>query len=179
MRAKEKIIGLTGTNGSGKGMAAEFFMRHGYAYVSLSDLIRDELRQKKQEISRDNLIRMGNHLRKAFGADILARRTMEHARGNTVIDSIRNPHEVEYLRSQENFILLAIDAPPEVRYERVLTRGRNESVLTLEEFIAKEKEEMTDRANGQQLQRCMHMADHLITNEGSLEEFHRKLEAFL
>jgi len=179
MREIENIIGLTGTNGSGKGAAAEFFMGHGYAYLSLSDLIREELREKVQEVSRDNLIKMGNHLRNKYGADILARRTMEHVRGKTIIDSIRNPKEVEYLQCQENFILLAVDAPPEVRYARVILRGRNESVQTLEEFIAKEKEEMTDLEKGQQLQRCMQMADHLISNEGTLEEFHRKLEAYL
>lgn len=179
MREGLKIIGLTGTNGSGKGAAAEFFMSQGYAYLSLSDLIREELRQKNREVSRDNLIKMGNHLRKKFGADILARRTMEYVRGKTIIDSIRNPREVEYLQSQKSFILLAIDAPPEVRYERVVSRGRNESAQTFEEFIAKEREEMTNLEKGQQLQRCMEMADHLILNEGTLEEFHRKLEAYL
>ena len=179
MSAKEKIIGLTGTNGSGKGEAAEFFKGHGFAYLSLSDLIREELRQKGQEISRDNLIKMGNHLRKTFGADILARRTMEQVRGKTIIDSIRNPKEVEYLQKQKEFTLLAVDAPPEVRYARVMDRGRDESVQTLEQFIAKEKEEMSESDKGQQLQRCMQMADHLILNEDTLEEFHRKLEAFL
>jgi dephospho-CoA kinase len=174
-----QIIGLTGTNGAGKGAAAEFYMDHGYAYMSLSDLIREELRKKGLELSRDNLIKMGNHLRKKYGADILARRTMEHVRGKTVIDSIRNPEEVEYLQHQKNFILLAVDAPAEVRYERVISRGRDESARSFEDFIAKEREEMTDRAKGQQLQRCMQMADHLISNEGTLEEFHRKLEAFL
>jgi dephospho-CoA kinase len=179
MSDKATIIGLTGTNGSGKGEAAKFFMSHGYAYVSLSDLIREELRQKNQETSRDNLIRMGNHLRKTFGADILARRIMEQVRGKTIIDSIRNSNEVEYLQSQEGFILLAIDAPPDVRYTRVMSRGRDESVQTLEEFKAKEKEEMSGSDLGQQLQRCMQMADHLIVNDGSLEEFHHELEAFL
>ena len=179
MREKDKIIGLTGTNGSGKGEAAAFFMSQGYAYLSLSDLIREELRQKGQEISRDNLIRMGNHLRKTFGADILARRTMEQVRGKAIIDSIRNSKEVEYLQRQKEFTLLAVDAPPEVRYNRVMDRGRDESVQTLEEFIAKEKEEMTDSDKGQQLQRCMQMADYLVLNDDTLEEFHRKLEAFL
>jgi dephospho-CoA kinase len=104
---------------------------------------------------------------------------MEQVRGITIIDSIRNPYEVEYLQSQKEFILLAVDAPSEVRYERVMARGRNESVQTLEEFIAKEKEEMSESDIGQQLQRCMQMADHIILNEGTREELHRKLEAFL
>jgi dephospho-CoA kinase len=179
MRTKERIIGLTGTNGSGKGEAAQFFMSHGYAYLSLSDLIREELRQNNQDVSRDNLIKMGNHLRKTFGADILARRTMEEVRGKTIIDSIRNPNEVEFLQSHKEFLLLAVDAPPGIRYARVMNRGRDESAQTLEEFVAKEQEEMSESDKGQQLQRCMQMADHLILNDGTLDEFHRKLEAFL
>jgi len=54
-----KTIGLTGTNGSGKGAAAEYFIQKGYVYFSLSDVIREELRKNGIEPTRDNLIRMG------------------------------------------------------------------------------------------------------------------------
>lgn len=174
-----KLIGLTGTNGSGKGEAAAFFKTHGYSYFSLSDIIRIELTQEGREATRDNLIQKGNQLRKKQGADTLARRVIDQVTGNSVIDSIRNLSEVEYLRAQESFILLAIDAPVEIRYERVKLRGRNESATTLEEFIAKEEEEMTQGEKGQQLEACMHAADYRVTNEGTLEYFFKKLEKFL
>lgn len=179
MNKKARLIGLTGTNGSGKGEAASFFVKKGYAYLSLSDIIRDELRNKGQEITRDNLIRMGNTMREEFSPDILAQKIMKKAKGKAVIDSIRNPKEVEYLRKQEGFILLAIDAPPEIRYERVKKRGREESVLTLQEFIAKEAEEMSTVERSQQLQVCMKMADFTIQNNGTLQELHKKLEKLL
>ncbi len=41
------LIGLTGTNGAGKGEVASFFMKKGYAYFSLSDVIREELKKKQ------------------------------------------------------------------------------------------------------------------------------------
>ena len=50
---------------------------------------------------------------------------------------------------------------------------------SLQEFIAKEKEEMTEQEKGQQLEECMRMADFRVTNEGSLEDFYKKLEKFL
>ncbi|MCJ7582348.1 MAG: AAA family ATPase, partial [Candidatus Aminicenantes bacterium] len=59
----QKIIGLTGTNGSGKGAAAEYFISKGYAFFSLSDVIREELKKDGCEPTRDNLIRKGNELR--------------------------------------------------------------------------------------------------------------------
>ncbi len=179
MKHSYKLIGLTGTNGSGKGEAASFFKKKGYAYFSLSDIIREELVREGRETTRDNLIQKGNELREKHGANILANRVVDRVTGRSVIDSIRNPREIEYLRTQKHFILLAIDAPVEIRYTRVLQRGRNESASSLEEFITKEKEEMSQDERGQQLQECMRMADYRVTNEGSLEDFYKKLEKFL
>lgn len=176
MKKEARLIGLTGTNGAGKGEAAAFFQNRGYDYFSLSDLIREELKKKRKEVSRDNLIETGNRLREKFGADILARRIIKKVKGKAVIDSIRNPKEVEFLRKQKNFILLAIDAPIELRYQRVKKRGRAESASTLQEFIEKEAEEMTDRQKGQQLQNCMRLAEVKIENDSSLESLHQKLE---
>lgn len=176
MKTEARLIGLTGTNGSGKGEVAAYLQKKGYAYFSLSDVIRDALRKDGKEDTRDNLIEKGNELRKKYGPDILARMAMERVKGKAVIDSIRNPSEIEYLRKEKEFILLAIDAPVELRYERVKQRGRQESVSTLEEFIKKEKEEMTDSEKGQQLHSCMKMADIIIMNDGTLEDLHLKLE---
>ena len=115
---------------------ASFFVERGYAYFSLSDVIREELQKKNQQITRNNLIRMGNLMRQQFLPDILARRVALKIEGKAVIDSIRNPKEVEFFRNQGNFMLLSIDAPAELRFERVKIRGREESVSSLQERIA-------------------------------------------
>jgi dephospho-CoA kinase len=179
MRKNVKLIGLTGTNGSGKGEAAAYLKKKGFQYFSLSDLIREELKKRGKEPTRDNLIKTGNELREKFGPDRLARLIMKKVKDKAVIDSIRNPKEVEYLRKQKNFIFLAIDAPVELRYERVKKRGRGESASTFQEFVEKEKEEITGREKGQQLRKCMNMADFLIINDGSLEDLYHKLEEIL
>lgn len=174
-----RLVGLTGTNGAGKGEVAAYLTKKGYAYFSLSDVIRDELKQKGEDITRNSLIKMGNYLRQTYGADVLARRVMEKVEGKAVIDSIRNPMEVRYLKQQKNFVLLAVDAPVEVRFQRVQARGRVESAATLEEFIAKEREEMGEDESGQQLQACIRMADIQVINDGSLESLHKKLEEYV
>ena len=179
MKKDTRIIGLTGTNGAGKGEVAAYLIGKGYTYFSLSDLVREELRKKEKEVTRSNLIKMGTELREKFGPDILAKRIMKKVKHRAVIDSIRNPSEVKYPRKHEDFILLAIDAPVELRYERAIKRGRIESASTLEEFIEKEEEEMTDYEKGQQLLNCMKMADHTLINDGSLEDLHKKLEELL
>jgi dephospho-CoA kinase len=179
MKKQAYLIGITGTNGAGKGEVAAYLTKKGYAYFSLSDLIREDLEKKGEETNRNNLIKTGNHLREKFGADILARRVMKRIKGKAIIDSIRNPKEVEYLRKQKSFLLLAVDAPVELRFERVRSRGRDESASNLEEFIQKEEEEMTDYENGQQLRNCINQADFTLINDGSLEDLHNKLEALL
>ena len=178
MKTAPRLIGLTGTNGAGKGEAALYFAAKGYACFSLSDVIREELGRRGEPVSRDNLIRAGNELRAEFGADILARRTMEKigAGGRAVIDSIRNTSEIAYLRRQDGFVLLAVDAPIEMRFARVAARGRDESAADLEAFRRKEDEERAGGAGAQQLEASMAAADRLILNDGTLEEFHRKLE---
>lgn len=179
MKKQAYLIGITGTNGAGKGEVAAYLTKKGYDYFSLSDLIREEMEKKGGEINRNNLIKMGNKLREKFGADILARRVMKRIKGKAVIDSIRNPKEVGYLRKHKSFLLLAVDAPVELRFERVRSRGRDESASNLEEFIRMEEEEMTDYKNGQQIGNCMYLADITLINDGSLEDLHKKLEALL
>ena len=176
---KVRLFGLTGTNGAGKGAVASFFLEKGFQYYSLSDVIRKELEKSGKELSRDNLIKTGNSLREKHGADILARMVLKKIKEKSVIDSIRNPKEIEYFREHNNFILLAIDAPVEIRYKRTKFRGRDESASTLEQFILKEKEEMTTQEKGQQLQTCMNKADITIINDSSIEDLHKKLEILL
>lgn len=171
-----RLIGLTGTNGAGKGEVAGYLVKNGYAYVSLSDEVREDLRRRGKEVSRDQMIATGNTLRRRFGADILARRAMKKVKGRAVVDSIRNVREVAFLRRQDGFILVAVDAPARLRFERIQKRGREESAATLEEFIAKERKEMRGGKSEQQLRRCMTLADLTIVNDGPLAALHRQIK---
>jgi hypothetical protein len=54
-----RLIGLTGSNGSGKGEAAAFLVARGYSYRSLSDIIREKLASVGLAANRDNLIAKG------------------------------------------------------------------------------------------------------------------------
>ena len=90
------LIGLTGRNAAGKGEVAKHLQAIGFQYYSLSDVIRDEIRDRRLEPTRENLIQTGNELRQKFGPSVLADRILERIDDdkNYVIDSIRNPAEV-------------------------------------------------------------------------------------
>ena len=141
------IIGLTGKNASGKGEAANYLKTKGFIYYSLSDVIREEATKRNLEHSRDNLINLGNELRKKFGTSYLAKEINNKIKiqlnknnsQNFVIDSIRSPYEAKELMKNKDFLLVGVDAPVELRFKRLLERNRLGDAKTLEEFKAQEQ----------------------------------------
>ncbi len=167
------IIGITGKNGSGKGEVARFLVDSGYAYFSLSDMLREELAARKEEASRENLISVGNELRAKYGAGVLAERTLRKidVDAHAVVDSVRNPFEVEALRRRKDFFLVAVTADPEIRFKRTLRRSRDGDPITYEDFLDVEKREaQSPDPSTQQMDRTAEMADAVICNNGTVEE---------
>lgn len=172
------IIGLTGKNGSGKGEVARFLTASGYEYHSLSDILRDELSSRGTAITREVLIAIGNELRAAHGAGVLAERTLGKlgAETHAVVDSIRNPFEVEALRRRKNFFLLAVDADPALRFARAKNRNREGEATTYEAFLAMEaREAQTADPTTQQLNRTAEMADAVVCNNGTIDDLHEQV----
>jgi dCMP deaminase len=176
------IIGLTGLNGAGKGEVAEYLKSRGFEYHSLSDEIRDEIKRRGLEITREVLIVVGNELRTRFGAGVLAERILKrlgHDR-NFVVDSIRNPSEVQVLRGREDFSLLAVEADQATRFERSRLRGREAAAKTLEQFAREEAQELaSDNPANQQLVATLRLADVRLSNNGPIDALRRELEAML
>ena len=172
------IIGFTGANASGKGEAAGYLKSKGFEYYSLSDILRDQAKAKGIEPSRENLIRLGNELREKNGPSALADLTTKKIKGknNYVIDSIRNPFEIKVLRKLNNFTLVGVDAPLEIRFKRTIARNRPGDPGTLQEFIEKERKENIASSTNQQLENCLKMADVLIINDSTIKEFHKKID---
>src|SRR5208337_4820839 len=92
---------------------------------------------------------------------------------NCVIDSIRNPAEVEELKKRHGFFLVHVTAKQEVRFERMKARGREGDPKTLEAFMRIEAAEAksTD-ATQQQLIATAELADRKIGNDSDLQEFY-------
>ncbi len=176
------IIGLTGRNGSGKTAVCEYLKSRGFECYSLSDEIREEIRSRRGDITRDILIEAGNELRNRLGPGILAERILrrlEEGR-NFVIDSIRNPHEVDVFRRRKDFVLLSVEADQAVRFERSRKRGREKAAQTLDQFVEEEARELDSKdPAGQQLYATQLLADHVVANNGTLEELHHRLDLLI
>lgn len=125
-------IALAGSVASGKSTACNVLQRRGFSIISLSDFIREELeRQKVVNPTQNDYFETARKLRGRYGHDVLmqcavARVLKEHANGKFVVDGVRVPEEVDLLRSVfHDAVLMVIEAPEEVRMERVRARGRD------------------------------------------------------
>ncbi len=172
------IIGITGTFASGKDTVAEYLEKKGFEHFSLSDEIRKIAADRGIETTRDNLRELGNSLRDEFGPDYLPKRVLQQAKTDKIlISSIRQPAEALYLKKNKGFVLLGIDAPIELRFERLRLRARPGDPQTLEELKDKEAKEMESKGpNAQKIHECMNMADYKIINDGNFEKLYKEVD---
>jgi dephospho-CoA kinase len=174
------VIGLTGPNSSGKGVTADWLReRHGYRPHSLSDVLREEARRRGLEPVRGVLIPLGNELRRERGAGALAELVLPQLVPPALVDSIRNPEEVAVLRRVPGFVLVAIDAPIELRFTRSLERRRPGDPETVDDFRGREEQENTSDPAAQQLRATSALADVHLSNEGSLDDLRRQVDALI
>lgn len=174
------IIGLTGTLAAGKGEIVEFLKEKGFRHYSVREFLIREIKERGLEVNRDNMVLVANQLREMHSPSYIAERLYEEAKNdkvNCIIESLRTVGEINALKEKGEFVLLAVDANTGIRYVRSQSRKSETDKISFERFIEDEKREMfSDDPNKQNLSECIKLADFRIDNNGSLEEFHKKLE---
>jgi len=178
------IIGITGTDGSGKGSAVSYLVdKLNFTHYSSRDLIMAEVKKRNLEPNRSNLRLVGNEMREEGGADVIVKKALEKIEidniENAVIESVRTVKEAETL-IQAGGILLAVDAPIEVRYKRIVERGGDTDKVSFSDFVEQEEAEMNDEdPNGMQKAKVMKMAGQTISNCESLESLYKSIDNWL
>ena len=175
------IVGITGTLGAGKGTVVDYLEHEkDFAHFSVRDYLVGEMEKRGLANNRDNMVITANDLREKNSPSFIIEELYKEAQSlgkNAVIESIRTPGEVEFLKKQGQFILLAVDADPEIRYRRIRQRKSSTDDVDYKTFLANEAREFTSTdPNKQNLKKCIEMADLVIPNNGSMEDLFNKLE---
>mgnify|MGYP006297379251 CR=1 FL=1 len=178
------IIGITGTIGAGKGTIVEFLKKKkNFKHFSVRGFISEEIKKRGMPVNRDSMVVVANDLRAKNSPSYIVDRLFEKAReagGNSVIESIRTPGEVESLMEKGNFRLFAVDCDPVIRFNRIKARASETDHVDFETFMENEKREMeTDDPNKQNLKKCIEMADYVFDNSGLVEELYAEVEKVL
>jgi len=176
------IIGLTGSLSAGKGIVSDLLEEKGFVYLSLSNKLREIAKERNIEITRKNLQDLGNELREKEGSDVLAKFIIKEIENKeykkVIIDGIRNPAEIEVFRKLKRFFLVSVDAPQEMRFKRISERNRENDPKTWEEFLEVDNRDkgVGEKATGQNVGKCMEMADFFLINNSNLKEIQMKVK---
>lgn len=187
-----KIIGIGGTNGSGKGVVAKFLAEnYGYYYASATEMFNIELVKRGLPTDRKHKSELSAEWRRQYGMSAIVDRAYQHyvTQQNykgLVVESLRHPGEADRVHELGGTVVW-VDADPRVRYERIqknaVARGRAaEDKKTFEEFLAEEKREMTPVGDSATLNMSAvkKRADLTIVNNGNdVEEFEETIKKSL
>lgn len=175
------ILGLTGPMASGKGAAALYLQnRHHAKTFRFSTILRDLLKRLDLPETRENIVGMSQAVRGAFGEDILAKAMAHDAatadRTLVVIEGIRRPADIKYLKELPNFVLVSIDAAMRTRHERLVKRNENpdDTTKTWEQFVADH-----ERPTETTIAPVMAEAREKIDNNGTTDDLERQLDTLV
>ncbi|MFB6137848.1 MAG: AAA family ATPase [Halobacteriaceae archaeon] len=170
-----RVIATVGLPGSGKGEAAEVAADLHIPVVSMGDVVRAATRERGGDPATDHG-RVAKALREEEGPDAIAARSLPRIRERfeagadvVLVDGVRSDAEVACFEDAfgEDFSLVSIEAPFEVRRERIAERGRDATAAEGGEDLA----ERDERELGFGMGRAMEQADHTIENTESLAAF--------
>jgi len=175
------IIGITGTLGAGKGTIVDYLVeKMGFKHFSVRQFLIEEIEKQGLPVNRDSMTSVANKLRASHSPSYIIEQLFKKAvdnGGNAIIESIRTPGEVDFLKKQGKFYLIAVDADRSIRYQRITIRASETDKISFDIFQANEKREFTTSdPNKQNLSRCIQLADIVLQNNGSLDELHKQLE---
>lgn len=180
-------VGVVGQIAVGKGILVDYLTKKlGFISFSLSSILHSELRKKGiKEFTRKTLQDMGDELRKKEGDGVLAKKAIEILKKNgdkhVVIEGIRNPGEIEFLKKNPAFILIGVKANRKLRYKRLLQRSKPWDPKTWSDFVKVDRRDLGVGQNksGQQVGKCLAYCDYVLTNNKDLKDFQRKVKELM
>lgn len=184
-----KLVALVGMCGSGKSEVADQFIKAGYGYVRFGQITLDEVKKRGLDVNEANEKMIREGFRKEHGPAayaILNIPKFDEAleKGNVIGDGLYSWSEYRVLKEKygDNLIVVAVYAPPSLRYERlagrVLTKedvNMKNRALTPEQAKARDYAEIENIEKGGPIA----MADYLIVNITTLGDLHFQTESII
>ncbi|MFC6826991.1 AAA family ATPase [Halopelagius fulvigenes] len=176
-----KVIGTVGLPGSGKGEAAAVAREEGIPVVTMGDVIREECRERGLDPAEHHG-EIATALREENGPAAIAERSLPLIEAEletadvVLVDGLRSGVELDCFEMAfgDEFVLASIEAPFEVRAERLLDRARDDSDLDREALRAREEREL-----GFGMGEAMDRADVRIENTDTLDRFRERVLTLL
>lgn len=175
------IVGLTGHPGAGKDEVADYLATKGFFKFNGGDYIRAEMRAQGLPVDRTSINEYVSKMRSLHGNDYIDEEIVKVLKENTVISAFRNVREVDFFRKKfgKNFVLLAVEAPLEMRFQRILERHREGDAMTFDQFCREEECERQSASGAYEMDKVLAIADERIKNISTKQALFNRVDIFL
>ena len=173
-----KIIAIVGMCGSGKSVASEYLIGLGYKRVYYGGVTMDKLKESGLDVNPDNEKMMREKLRSELGmgayAKVLLPTIKELSLNNDVVlDGLYSWDELVILNNEFKITTIAVVADKKIRYDRLSRRtvrpfGKSDA-------IKRDISEIENIAKAGPIA----YADYYIFNNGTINDFHNRLNEIL
>ena len=177
-----KIIGIMGLIGSGKDAVSQYLAeKYGYEVIGMGNIVRELSKGIGRTNGRDDLQQTQKEIVEKYGweyfAENVVKKILKNRLDKVVINGIRRPQDAIVPKKHfgKDIVILLIDAPPKVRYERLKQRKRESDPETFEEFIRQEKNEVRLF----NIEETLKYYDYKIENNGDVEKLHKTIDEFM
>lgn len=175
---EKKILGFIGPISSGKGTIAAYYKeKYGEETIRFSTTLREILDILDLPHTRENTQKMFLTLAEAFGESVLskvvAKKISDSSKSLIVVEGIRRPADLEFLKQIPGFQLIGVNANVQTRFSRLKQRNENidDSSKTFELFLEEHKV-----GTEIYIEDLMKQAKIIINNNGDHEELYKQLD---
>jgi dephospho-CoA kinase len=174
-----KLVIITGMPGAGKGEIAEAFQTAGVPVIVMGDVVREEARRRGLEPNPENTKTVMLDLRAKDGLGAVALRCLEDLKQQTydvvVIEGCRSVAEIDVFDDfAEEVKIICVHAAPNVRFNRLRDRGRDDAP---QEWVTFRERDLREISVG--LGAVIALSDIMLINEGTIEEFRENARAIV
>ena len=176
----KKLIAIVGMSGSGKSVASDYLEEKGFEKIYFGGVVLEEVKKRGLEVNPENEKLVRESLREEYGMSAMAKILLPRieevsSRKDTVLDGLYSWDEYVVLKEKfgDKLKLISIVADKNIRYERV--GKRKIRPLNREKIEARDIAEIENLAKGGPIS----IADYYLLNNGSVEDYYKRLEEIL
>lgn len=139
VESNNKIVCVTGLCGAGKSVVSDYFVnKYNFLFVRFGQITLDEIKRRQIELNEVNERKIREEFREKYGMSAYALLNLDRLdelsrQGNVVADGLYSFAEYKVLidHFQDRMKVVAVFAPPQLRYERISRRVAEISDITL------------------------------------------------
>jgi len=177
-----KILAIVGLTGSGKSEVVNYITEKGVPKVYFGGVVLNAMKEHGLEWTEANEKQFREDIRAQEGKDFVVNRIVKEIRGlidagqhRIVADGLYTWTEYKILKHEfpGELTVAAVVAPKTLRHHRLTNRPIRP--LTIEEANSRDWAEIENLEKGGPIA----VADHYLTNEGSLDILHKQVDQLL